>query len=140
MLDNYRDLIDELSEVPTTVRSIVADHTPVNSSAMAADIEELRLRDEWMMARLQTMLKQTNAYFRNSAPPTVSDVLPPLPEILDAFDHGRGELLSLLMNLTLRDWEKSAIDESEGQITVADEVERHVDFNEEQVAKITAAA
>jgi len=44
-----------------------------------------------------------------------------------------------LMNLTLRDWERTAIDETDGQVTLADEVERHVEFDEDHLARIRAA-
>ena len=36
------------------------------------------------------------------------------------------------MNLSLKDWERRAIHETEGEITLADEIEYHVEFDEEQ--------
>ena len=34
------------------------------------------------------------------------------------------------MNLTLKDWERTATDDVEGEVSLADEVERHVEFDE----------
>ena len=44
----------------------------------------------------------------------------------------RGDLVSLLINLSLKDWTRGAIDETGSEITLADEVERHVEFDERQ--------
>jgi hypothetical protein len=40
------------------------------------------------------------------------------------------------MNLTLRDWERTAIHETEGQLSLVDLVENHVDFDEDHVARM----
>jgi hypothetical protein len=56
--------------------------------------------------------------------------------LLAAFDTARGDLVSLLMNLTLKDWEKTATHETEDVVTLAEEVERHVEFDEEHVARV----
>ncbi len=66
------------------------------------------------------------------------DVDQPLDDALARFDTNRGELVSLLMNLTLKDWERPATHEIEGEITIADEVETHVEFDEDIRAKIKA--
>ena len=48
------------------------------------------------------------------------------------YEVARGDLVSLLINLSLKDWTREAIDETEGEISLADEVERHVEFDERQ--------
>jgi hypothetical protein len=60
----------------------------------------------------------------------------PLDEALKTFDTNRGELVSLLMNLTLKDWERVATHEIEGEVTIADEVELHVESDEAIRARI----
>ncbi|MGI8643321.1 MAG: hypothetical protein ACR2LS_04310, partial [Thermomicrobiales bacterium] len=57
-------------------------------------------------------------------------------EALAGFESARGELVSLLMNLTLRDWERTAIDDRGKQVTIAGEVESHIEFEEDEVAKL----
>ena len=42
------------------------------------------------------------------------------------------DLVSLLINLSLKDWTRGAIDETGTEITLADEIERHVEFDERQ--------
>ena len=51
---------------------------------------------------------------------------------MEELEVARGDLVSLLINLSLKDWTRGAIDETEGEITLADEVERHVEFDERQ--------
>ena len=139
MLDNYRDLIDELLGTPTSLRQLAATRpgTPL-PAAVARLVAELRDRDRAVLQRLQTMTREPNAYLRALEAPepmvTVDE-----GTLFDEFDTARGDLVSLLMNLTLRDWERTAIDEVEGEISVAVEVERHVEFDEAHLARIRAA-
>jgi len=132
MLDNYRDLIDELLGAPTALRGLVGNRAAALPAEAARLIATLRDRDGAVLARLQTMTRQREPYL-----PVAAETAPATASIdgealLGEFDTARGELVSLLMNLTLRDWERTAIDAARGEITVADEVERHVEFDEEQ--------
>ena len=142
MLDSYRDLIDELLGTPQALRDLLAAHGDTGAPpAVLAHIAELRDRDLLVLERLQTILREPNAHLR------------PLPEpnddpsagneeaetLLASFDSARSELVSLLINLTLKDWERTAAHETEGEIALAEEVERHVEFDEAHRARITAA-
>jgi hypothetical protein len=55
-----------------------------------------------------------------------------LSTLLEEMEVARGDLVSLLINLSLKDWTRAAIDETGDEITLADEVERHVEFDERQ--------
>ena len=135
MLDDYQDLIDELLGTPALVRTLFvnADGTPPEKDVRA--VSALHERDKVVLDRLQHLT-------RESAPPWFKE-LPALdaaiaaaaiPADLDAFmgefDTARGDLVSLLMNLTLKDWERVATDDVAGEISLAEEVERHVEFDE----------
>lgn len=139
MLDNYQDLIDDLLGAPSALRTLVGDRAAALPPDAAALIATLRDRDGVVLARLQTMTRERDAYL--PAPSPTSDEPAPIDgaTLLGEFDIARGELVSLLMNLTLRDWERKAIDASLGEITVAEEVERHVEFDEEHRGRLEAA-
>jgi hypothetical protein len=143
MLDNYRDLIDELLETPGTLRTLLTDRAaPVDPEGLDL-IRELRDRDRVVHQRLQTFLREANPQLRALGPPTGSapaDADEDVETLLSSFDSARGELVSLLMNLTLRDWERTAGHDVEGEISLAEEVERHVEFDEDHVARIEQAA
>jgi hypothetical protein len=132
MLDAYRDLIDELLETPNAIRDTIGARddgdVPVEARRLIAG---LRDRDRAVLNRLQTMTRQNAPYvgvLRLDEPAADE----PLPELLEAMETARGDLVSLLINLSLKDWERRAIHETEGEISVSDEVEQHVEFDEEQ--------
>ncbi|CAA9546971.1 MAG: hypothetical protein AVDCRST_MAG19-442 [uncultured Thermomicrobiales bacterium] len=136
MLDNYRDLIDELLGAPKALRDLLGSADPLPSAATRL-LADLRDRDTAVLARLQTMTREHGVFL-----PVAVDIPGPASDgaaLLDEFDTARGELVSLLMNLTLRDWERTAIDATAGEITVADEVERHVEFDEAQRERLGRA-
>jgi hypothetical protein len=135
VLDAYRDLIDELLGTPTEVRQLV---TAAGDSAVPPDavqlIAALRDRDRAVLDRVQTMTRQQEPFLRSiRLTPRVDEGL---PRTLDEMEQARGDLVSLLINLSLKDWTRLAIDETEGEVTLADEIERHVEFDEDQRARI----
>jgi hypothetical protein len=141
MLDSYQDLIDELLGAPKQLREIIAAHGGQAPAEVLALIAQLTQRDETVLARLNEMRRATSPHVQ--ALPALDDLPAPatnlsLDDAIAAFDTNRGELVSLLMNLTLKDWERTATHESGGEVTIADEVEIHVEFDEDVRAKIEA--
>jgi hypothetical protein len=66
----------------------------------------------------------------------------PEPDPVDdlaTFSHDRSELISLLVNLTLKDWERPVDHDRTGDTTLADEIEDHLTWDEDIVARISAA-
>ena len=135
MLDNYRDLIDELLGTPSELRRLLdGRRTPPSPDAIQV-LAELLARDQVVLGQLQEMTRTNNAYLRAPASSeTPADTA--VPTLLADFDTARGELVSLLMNLTLRDWERSGIHETAGEVRLVELVEEHVDFDEDHVAKL----
>ena len=141
MLDNYQYLIDELLSAPKLVRDTIAAHGGEAPDDVRGLIAMLAERDGVMLDRLTRVKREQFANLR--ALPDLSDAQPPVADqdldaLLGTFDTNRGELVSLLMNLTLKDWEKPAAHETEGETTIADEVETHVDLDEALRARIEA--
>ncbi len=132
MLDAYRDLIDDLLDSPAAIRGMVDSDTAADAPQAAKQlIAELRDRDRVVLSRAQIITRQENPYVQAlRVEPSVGDE--PLPELLEEMETARGDLVSLLINLSLKDWERDAIHETDGEITLADEIERHVEFDEEQ--------
>lgn len=52
--------------------------------------------------------------------------------IVAEMEAARGDLVSLLINLSLKDWERTAIHPTRGELVLADESEEHVEFDEAQ--------
>lgn len=131
MLDAYRDLIDELLDTPNVVRGIVEARGQGDASPEAKRlVAEMRDRDRAVLSRVQSVTRQDMPYLRvlrSEEPSTDEDV----PQLLEAMETARGDLVSLLINLSLKDWERRAIHETGGEISLADEVEQHVEFDED---------
>ena len=132
MLDAYRDLIDELLHTPNAIRSTIEaqGETDIPDEAKGL-IASVRDRDRAVLARAQTMTRQEAPYL-----PTLSIAEPAAdyawPELLEEMESARGELVSLLINLSLKDWERQAIHQTAGEVSLADEIEEHVEFDERQ--------
>lgn len=143
MLDSYRNLIDELLGTPAILRTMFDDRSAPPPAALTL-IDELRARDEGMLDRLNTMLRTQGAVLaplvNDSTAENAALALSGDPsELLSRFDHARGEIVSLLMNLTIRDWGRSAIGDDGQETYLSEEVENHVDFEEDQLVRITDA-
>jgi hypothetical protein len=135
MLDSYRELIDELLGAPSEMRSLVSGAPSPEARRLVA---QMRDRDRVVLKRLNRMMRSPDPRLDavNLGEP---DVTESLEDLLSEADIARGDLVSLLMNLTLKDWERVASHDVEGEITLAEEVEAHVDFDEAQLARIRAA-
>lgn len=131
MLDDFQDLIEELLGTPALARMALANE-PAKATRLVAALTK---RDLTETERFQRFLRQSDPHMR-ALPPAQSIIANP-PEtdasadaIAQQFDTARGDLVSLLMNMTLRDWERTATHDQGGFISMAEEVERHVEFDE----------
>src|SRR5919107_4348794 len=139
MLDAYRDLIDDLLSTPSEIRELVqapgvSDTSPETKRLVA----EIRNRDRAILDRVQAITREETPYLpalRVSESPGEED----LSALLEEMERARGDLVSLLINLSLKDWTRGAIDETEGEITLADEIEQHVEFDERQRSQLRAS-
>jgi hypothetical protein len=132
MLDAYRDMIDDLLNTPSEIRELLeetagSDVAPETKRLVA----EIRNRDRAILERLQAITREETPYLPARRASDVADD-EDLSALVDELEVARGDLVSLLINLSLKDWTRGAIDETEGEITLADEVERHVEFDERQ--------
>ncbi len=144
MLDNYRDLIDGLLETPTTVRAALGDPVPETLDPERASLLlELRVREAVNLRRLQSIMRhEPILLLAMEDEPDIRALRPatgdPTPEQdMATFSHDRSELISLLVNLTLRDWERGVNHDRTGETSLAAEVEDHLTWDEALVAKFT---
>lgn len=135
MLDAYRDLIDGLTEESTTLRKLLGEPVPddLNSEALML-LKEARAREGAMLARSQKIMRGENVNLRSienePAVTNAADLDGTPEEILEAMILDRGELVSLLINLNLKDWERKVPHWVLGETTIADEVEEHLTWEE----------
>ncbi len=129
MLDAYRDLIDELLSTPTEIRGLL-EHSESPSPDALRLIAELRDRDMAILGRAQRMMRENTPYLEVEKDSSVEEQ--DAAGVLASMESARGDLVSLLINLSLKDWERNAMHPNRGEIVLADEVEAHVEFDEAQ--------
>ena len=138
MLEEYQDLIEELLGTPGIVREAMADGHDAGRLQLVAALYE---RDKIALDRVQRLVRETAPHFKvlpDFDAAISSATLPDDPRaMLSAFEISRGDLVSLLMNLTLKDWERTATHDAGGEISLVDEVEQHVEFDEAFRARFT---
>ena len=132
MLDAYRDLIDDLLSTPSEIRELVeASGSPDASPEMKRLVAQIRNRDRAILERVQAITREETPYLPALRISEATDDEDPAA-LLEEMEVARGDLVSLLINLSLKDWTRGAIDETGSEITLADEIERHVEFDERQ--------
>jgi hypothetical protein len=140
MLDAYRDLIDDLLNTPSEIRELLEESGGSDSAPETKRlVAEIRNRDRAILERVQAITREETPYlpaWRASEAADDQD----LSALMEELEVARGDLVSLLINLSLKDWTRGAIDEIEGEITLADEVERHVEFDERQRQRLRESA
>lgn len=141
MLDAYRDLIDGLTEESTTLRDMLGDPVPDDlSTELVTALKEIRGREAAMLRRAQAIMRKERIDLRQiENEPEVANAadLQESPEtLMETFLRDRGELVSLLINLTLKDWERKVPHFTLGETTLSDEIETHLTWEEESLARV----
>lgn len=141
MLDAYRDLIDGLTEESTTLRDMLGDPVPDDPGpGLVSALKEIRGREAAMLRRAQSIMRKERIDLRDivNEPEVVNAAgLQESPEaLMQAFLHDRGELVSLLINLTLKDWERKVPHFTLGETTLSDEIETHLTWEEESLTRV----
>lgn len=146
MLDSYRDLIDGLLHTPTTLRSALGTPVPETiSPEIAAQLRELQVREAVNLRRMQAAMRDTGTLMllaidderemralANGEPAGTPE------EAMASFSHDRSELISLLVNLTLKDWERTVNHDRSGDTSIADEIDDHLTWDEAMAERLTA--
>jgi hypothetical protein len=142
MLDSYRDLIDGLLETPTKVRALLGQPVPDDLGPESTEmLRELRIREAVELARIQRVMWERQARL-GSIETQVRQALNNTPHdvagetLVSEFGIDRGSLVSILINLTLNDWDRPVDDEILGEITFAEEIENHLEWDEELLKRL----
>ncbi len=147
MLDDYRELIDLLAQAPKTLQAAVQQASdPAGGDWSAAQIcGHLAASETLYLGWLNDLLQRADPLLRAPAVAhfTEQERLQQQPpaESLAAFSTSRGDTISLLMGLSLRDWERTGIQEEEGrEVTLAELVEELVDHDADHLAQLRRLA
>ncbi len=143
MLDSYQDLIEGLTATPSKLRELLGSPVPDTVSEEARSLlAKLCNREKVEVRRVQVVMRDRKARLRPiQYEPEVADPssAPDEPEaMLQVFNNERSELISLLVNLTLRDWDQKVDHDEKGEITLADEIDDHLTWDEDMQERFEA--
>ncbi len=155
MLDSYQDLIEGLTETPSVLRGLLGNPVPDNlDPATVALLVELRSREVVQVGRVQRVMRDGQTHLRaierepdlvtatdvEADQPEASEAIERPETLLSSFNSTRSELISFLMNLTLRDWERSVYHEDSGETSLGDEIDQHLDWDEQMLSRLRGEA
>jgi uncharacterized damage-inducible protein DinB len=145
MLDSYRELLDLVVQAPAQLKAAAetAGEPPEGEWSAAQVLAHMAGAEQLWLERLNQLLREREPRIRPSGSSKAAEVQQQLMDgtvgaNLDAFNATRGEIVSLLMGLSLRDWERTGIHDTRGEITIADVAETIIDHDAEHIAQIEA--
>lgn len=149
MLESYRDLIDGLLATPSALRSLLGEPVPADVPPAVLEIlREIEARERATLRRARSVMRKDSMSLRAIEHEPELEALESAPgeadpdaaeALLMSFNDNRTELISLLVNLTLRDWERPVNHEVLGETVLSDEIEDHLTWDEAIVDRLTAA-
>lgn len=147
MLDDYRELIDLLARAPQLLQAAADEAGAPDGDEWSADqicghlAASERLYLGWLndlLQRADPLLRAPSADHRAEQQRLQQQ---PAADSLAAFGDSRGDTISLLMGLSLRDWERTGVLEEQGsEVALADLVENLVDHDAGHLAQLRGLA
>jgi hypothetical protein len=145
MLDSYRELLDIVVQGPAQLKTAAesAGEPPEGEWSAAQVMAHMAGAEHLWLERLHRLLREPNPRIKPGPTEKSSQVQAQLmdgslADNLDTFNTARGEIVSLLMGLSLRDWERTGTHDIRGEVTIADVVEAIVDHDAEHLAQLEA--
>jgi uncharacterized damage-inducible protein DinB len=145
MLDSYRELLDIVVQGPTQLKAAAeaAGEPPVGEWSAAQVLAHMAATEQIWLERLNQMLREKEPRLRPGGSGKGAEIQEQLmtgtvDDNLNAFNTTRGEIVSLLMGLSLRDWERTGIHDTRGELSIADVVEDIVDHDADHVAQLVS--
>lgn len=131
MTDPLHELIDLLAETPKQMKALIAgQQDSANASTIGAVLADALAEERRVRAHVIKIVHENTPYLRQrDAGVTTEEAAQSLDALAEAFGRERGETLTLLMNLSMRDWEREGIHEQHGEQSVEDLIERLVEHD-----------
>ena len=145
MTDAIGEMLDDLSHTTTRIQELseqYGDNPPGGSAddwGAARILRHMSEVEKLLRGRMQLALTQETPYFKpGKLPADPGEGLEFRPE-LEAFAIERGETISLLMNLALKDWERTGIHDQRGELSVEDIAEQLIEHDNAHLEQMATA-
>jgi uncharacterized damage-inducible protein DinB len=146
VLDTYRELVDLLVATPNALKDAAAraGDPPEGEWSAAQTLAHMAACEQMWLDRLNLVMHQRDPLIK---PPGAAFVefqerlmAGDVESNLNEFNTRRGEVISLMMGLSLNDWSRSGVHETRGVQTVEDIVEHVIDHDNEHLKQMQALA
>lgn len=145
MLDSYRELLDIVVQGPTQLKAAAeaAGEPPEGEWSATQIVAHMAATEHLWLERLNLLLREKEPRIRPGGSGKSAELQEQLmggtlADNLNAFNTTRGEIVSLLMGLSLRDWERTGTHDTRGEISIADVAEAIVDHDAEHVEQLVS--
>lgn len=141
-LDSYRELIDELATMPLKLQAAAeAAGEPLAGEWGADEIfAHLAAVEEFFRARVSKLLAESEpalSSFGDAAQKRMAELQDRgWQENYQAFGEERGQIVSMLMSMTLHDWDRRGLHDRLGTISIEEVVESIIDHDLEHLNQL----
>lgn len=147
MLDSYRELMDELALTPTAVKEAAesAGEPPEGEWGAAQILAHMAAWEHYYFERLNALLQKGEQPLLKPIDEVMADYQEDLmsntwQENLAIFNDSRGEIITLLMGMTITDWGRATEHMTRGEVTVEELIDDLVTHDAESVDRLRALA
>jgi uncharacterized damage-inducible protein DinB len=146
VLESYRELLDLLVQTPTRLRdaAAAAGAPPEGEWSAAQVLAHMAATERLWLGRVNALISERDPLLRPPGPELAAHqeslMSSSADDNLATFNAARGETVSLLMGLSLVDWDRSGTHATRGQMSIADVIESVVDHDAEHLSQLEALA
>jgi hypothetical protein len=147
MIDAVNELIEELTQTPEALKELLGERDDIQPKSA----------EEWGPIEIIAHMAETERVQRNRMHEILTRHVPYLKDwdpveaarqkdyssldlgaALDEFVDQRGDTLVLLVNLALKDWDRTGVSDTLGEVSIEDLAGELIDHDQENLARIKA--
>jgi hypothetical protein len=147
MIDSVNEIIEQLSATPDLLKEWLSDRDDIEPQSV----------DDWGPVEILGHMAETERVQRNRMQEILTRHVPYLKDwdpaeaaktkdysslnlkgALDEFIDQRGDTLVLLVNLALKDWDRTGVHDTLGEVSIEDIASDLIDHDDEYVARLRA--
>lgn len=145
MIDAVNELIDELSQTPELLKEKLGDRTDIQPQSAenwgpVEIVAHMATTEQVQRNRMQEILTKHVPYLKDWDPVEAARQKDyssmDMKSVLAEFVDQRGDTLVLLVNLALKDWERTGMSDTLGEITIEDIAGDLVDHDQKYLAQV----
>jgi hypothetical protein len=145
VIDSVNELIEELSQTPEVLKQKLADRDDIKAKS-AEDwgpveiVGHMATTEQMQRNRMHEILTKHVPYLKDWDPIEAAKQKDysamGIAEVLYEFVDQRGDTLVLLVNLALKDWDKTGMSDTMGEVTIEDLAGDLIDHDQKYMSQL----